>query len=211
MVVVIAIIVVLVGFTTPAINTVLRGTNLDQASQILTSQINFARQQASTRNHSIEVRFYRYGDPDVPGESVKDPLTGHFRAMQVFEVFENLNVVPLDKIQPLPTGIIFAFNDGEKGLSTLLDSGVRGQLKRPGSEDRNAPNLPRGVENNYEYTSFRFNSDGSTNLPTRVLWYVTLISSNERLVSPEVPPANYFTLQIDPISGAIKSYRPNAG
>ena len=211
LIIVIAVIVIIASFTMPAMNTILKGSHLTQASGILVGQINIARQQALSRNRVIEVRFYRYADPEIPGETLADPSRGKYRAMQMFEVQQPSGIaLPIDKIQPLPGGTIFAYSDSQ-GLSSLLDKGTAGAPKRPGSDDKTAPRLPRGVDFNYEYASFRFNPDGSTDKSPTAKWFITVVNMNDKIEGADKPPPNFFTVQVDPVSGATRTYRPTAG
>lgn len=211
LVIVIAVIVIIAAFTLPAMNTVLRGSHLSQGSGMLVGQLNIARQQALSRNRIVEVRFYRYADPEVPGENVADPSTGKFRAMQLFEVTSIGTgiALPLDKVQVLPGTVVFAYSDSQ-GLSSLLDKPTGDAPKRPGIDDPAAPKLPRGVDYNYEYVAFRFNPDGSTNRTPTAKWYITIVNANDKITAA-VPPPNFFTVQVDPVSGTIRTYRPQAG
>ncbi len=212
LIVVISIIVLIAGFTVPAATTILRGSQLTQASGTLVGQISLARQQALTKNRAVEVRFYRFGNPETPGEDVGNPSTGKFRALQLFEVLENGVSVPLDKPQMLPANVIFAYSEEQSaGLSSLIDKGSAGTPKKPGTDDRAAPHLPRGIGHKYEYVSFRFLQDGSTDLTPTDTWYVTLIGLTDQLQSAAEPPPNFFTVQVDPVSGSTRTFRPTAG
>lgn len=225
--VVCAIIAIVIGFTVPAATTLIRGSQLTQASQVVADQIALARQTALSKNHAVEVRFYKFGDPETPGEDATKPATGKFRGMQLFEVLENGTTVPTGKIQILPTSVIM--NEG--ALSTLI-SDTSKQPFKDASQDPSAPELPRNVGRNYLYVSFRFLQDGSTDLPltsttgsstsgggssaTNLLWFVTLHSSQlsqtlAEPVGPDKKGINFFTLQVDPVSGSTKQYRPTAG
>lgn len=212
LIVVISIIVIIAAFTVPAATTILRGSALTQASSMIVGQISLARQQALTKNRAVEVRFYRFGDPESPGEDVSDPATGKFRAMQLFEVLENGTAIPLDKMQALPNTVVFAYSDsGDLGLSSIIDKAKAGDPKKPGADDKAAPRLPRGVDFKYEYVAFRFLQDGSTNLVPTDTWYLTLIGITDQLKSPNEPPPNFFTVQVDPVSGSTRTFRPTAG
>ena len=204
LVVVIAIIAIIATFTVPAATTILRGSALTQASQTLTDQISYARQRALSRNLAVEVRFYQYADPEAPGEKVSDPTTGQYRAMQLFEVVESGVAVPLDKSQRLPISVVIEPN---ATFSTLISAASQIPAKRPVASD---PELPRGVAKNYNYVSFRFQQDGSTNLAPATQWFVTIRNLTDK-VTGSTPPPNFFTLQIDPVSGAVKGFRPTAG
>jgi uncharacterized protein (TIGR02596 family) len=208
---VIAIVVIIAGLTVPAVSRILRGSQLTQASGMIVGQLSLARQHAMTRNRPVEVRFYRFADPEMPGETSGVPSSGKFRALQLFEVLENGVALPLSKIEVLPQSVIFAYAGQGLGVSSLIDLGSAGTPKRPGSDDKAAPALPRGVGHNYEYVAFRFLQDGSTNLRLTDTWYLTLVGLTDRLKSPAEPPPNYFTVQINPVSGSTRTFRPNAG
>ncbi|HEX5176951.1 MAG TPA: Verru_Chthon cassette protein D [Chthoniobacteraceae bacterium] len=211
--VVCAIIGVIIGFTIPAVTTMMRGSQLTQGSQSLSDQLSLARQLALTKNRPIEIRFYKFADPETPGEDAKEPGTWKYRAFQSFEVLDNGAVLPLGKIQILPNTVIM--NEGN--LSSLLDPDVRGEPKQPTSND---PEIPRistkdvSKTESYVYQTLRFRQDGSTDLPSagKAQWFITLHGINEVLPQESSkPPPNFFTLQIDPVSGATRSFRPNAG
>lgn len=213
LVVVIAIIAIIATFTVPAATTILRGSAMTQASQMLTDQISLARQMALSRNRAIEVRFYVYADPEAPGEDPKatlntaDPTGGgkaQFRGLQLFEIVESGVAVPLDKPQRFPVTVVM--NAGP--LSTLIAAATQKPYKVWTSKD---PELPRGVSKNYLYTSFRFQQDGSTNLTATGSWYLTIHNLTDKLATPTTPPPNFFTIQIDPVSGSTKGFRPTAG
>lgn len=210
LIIVISVIVIIAAFTIPAMNTLLKGSQLTQGANLLVAQLNIARQQALSRNRQIEVRFYRFADPEIPGEDVTDLKTGKFRAIQLFQVLPTGVAVPIDKVQVLPGGVIFAYAEGQ-GLSSLIDLPSALKPKKPGIDDKAAPLLPRGVDLKYEYVSFKFLQDGSTDRSPTAKWFVTVIGINDKLESATKPPPNFFTVQVDPVSGVTKIYRPTAG
>ena len=112
------IIIIILGFAVPAATTIVKGSGLTQGSQMVGDQLGLARQTALSRNHPVEVRFYQFSDPDVPGEVGGNPDAGRFRAMQLFEVPDSGVARPLDKIGRLPASIMM---DAGATLSTLLD------------------------------------------------------------------------------------------
>ncbi len=227
--VVCAIIAIIIGFTVPAATTIIRGSQLTQGSQLLTDQLALARQQALSKNRAIEVRFYKFGDPEAPGEDKTKPSTGRYRAFQAFEILESGAAIPVNKIQRLPSSVVI--NEG--ALSSLISdatkAGTTGATAKDASLDFTAPEIP-GVGREYRYVSFRFLQDGSTDLtitdPTSVSssstgpvtkqWFMTLqgLELPANLDKPEAgadkKKINFFTLQVDPVSGATKSYRPSA-
>jgi uncharacterized protein (TIGR02596 family) len=210
LIIVISVIVIIAAFTIPALNTILKGSQLTQGSNILVGQLTLARQQALSRNRTVEVRFYRFADPEIPGEDVTDLKTGKFRALQLFQVLPSGVATPIDKVQTLPGGVIFSRGEAE-GLSSLIDLPTGLTPKKPGTDDKAAPRLPRGVDLKYEYVSLRFLPDGSTDKSPTGKWFITVIGINDKLPKPTEPPPNFFTVQIDPVSGVTKIFRPTAG
>ena len=209
---VILIIGIVAVFVTPAISTILRGSQISQAEQMLTDQVKLARQLALTKNRSIEVRFIRYGDPEIPGEQKTNPASGSYRAIQILEVLDSGVILPLDKPQLLPQATVL--NAGS--LSTLISDGTmtvkHANAERQvvnGIESGGDPALPRGIERNYDFVAFRFLRDGSTNLTqTGTAWCVTLHNMNDKPTGTNLP-SNFVTLQIDPVSGAVRIFRPS--
>jgi uncharacterized protein (TIGR02596 family) len=212
LIVVITIIGVIAAFTIPAASSILRGSAITQASQMITDQISLARQFALSRNRAIEVRFYQFADPEVPGETLTNPSTGEYRALQIFEVLDSGAVVPLDKPQRLPNTVMF---NASKDFSTLLYWDTTGtKAATPQSATTKDPEMPRGVTRNYKYVAFRFLQDGSTNLSASLAggWFVTVHNITDKAqITGTKPPPNFYTLQVDPISGSVKGFRPTAG
>jgi hypothetical protein len=78
---------------------------------------------------------------------------------------------------------------------------------------------------NYQYVALRFLPDGSTDLPPTGVdtgdnkgdsWYLTIHGTQiqtggKSAGKTETLPDNFFTLQIDPITGSTRSYRPTVG
>lgn len=219
--VVMLIIGIIAAFVVPATSNILKGSQMTQGSQILYDQISLARQYALSKNHPVEVRFIRYADPEVPGEVDSSgssiATNGNYRAIQIFETLDAIDPatndfvrVPLDKPAVLPQSIVM--NKGT--LSTLVrEATVPPTAPTTGTANTRDPQMPRNVGTNYDYVSFRFMPDGSTNLPLKSAtdangsWYVTLQNINDP-VSATVPPNNFYTIQIDPVSGAMKQFRP---
>lgn len=204
LVVVIAIIALIATFTVPAATSILRGSAMTQAQQMLTDQISLARQFALSKNRSVEVRFYQLADPEQPGETAINPSTGQFRALQIFEIVESGVGVPIDKVQRMPSTVIM---NQTNQLSSIIGAAGQMPAKDPTNKD---PELPRGVGKNYKYVAMRFQPDGSTTLGATGSWFLTIhnLSDGATITSP---PPNFFTIQIDPVSGSTKGFRPTAG
>lgn len=219
LVVVISVLAIIAAFSVPAVTSMLQGSSLTQASQLLVDQLNLARQIALSKNMIIEVRFYRYSDPDSPGEDVTNPKAGKFRAMQLFEIISSGAALPVGKFEEFPNSITLSANREapDTGISSLLDKGKlttsdEFAVKKPYFVS--LPDLPKGINKQYEFVSFTFMPDGSTTLSPTGLWFVTMHGINDRQKTKDgkvAPPDNFFTVQIDPVTGATKIFRPTAG
>jgi len=205
--VVMSIIAIIIGFTMPAMNTVLKGSQLTQAGQMINDQLNLARQIALTKNHSVEVRFYQFGDPQAPGEQTAVPASGRYRAIQAFEIQDSGSAVPLSKVQQVPPSIII---DSGGALSSIISPPSAYVAPLPVLTSYSIQTVPIArVGTNYNTVAFRFLPDGSVNLSkiSSNPWCLTLHNINEGDSLP-APKANFITTQIDPSNGHIKTYRP---
>jgi len=208
--VVVAIIGIIGTFVVPAVGSLLKGSGLTQAANILTDQVAAARQHALSRNRVVEVRFYRFGDPEQVGENAGDPSTGLYRALQYLEIGENGIPSPVGKLIRFPDTVMMSTS---QTLSSLLGADVASRRVMMAQLDQNDPEMPRGVGKKYEYISFRFLPDGTTNLPingaSNGLWFITVHLVNDRgRATADTPPPNFFTWMIEPVSGNSKVLRP---
>src|SRR6188508_593608 len=99
--VVVAIIGIIGAFAVPAAGHLLKGSSMTQAANLLTDQTAAARQQALTRNRSVEVRFYRFTDPEQVGETQP-----YFRALQYFEIADGGVPNPTGRFVRFPNSVI---------------------------------------------------------------------------------------------------------
>ena len=209
MLAVLAIIGILIALLAPAISTIVRGPLLTQSSDLIVSVLNLGQQTATSRNQSVEVRFYQYADPAVQGESVNNASSGKYRALQLFLVNADGTVMPFNSVQTLPTGIIA---DAGTGTAATLSSLLASTQAKVWNTNDPKTSLPR-AGTVYNCCVFQFRSDGSTNLPPipptplPPNWFITLhniIDGDSRTT----PPVNFATIQLDPINGASTVYRP---
>jgi len=198
--VVMSIIGIIAAIVVPASTSMMMSSRLTDASAQVVAQLTRARQIAIAHNRTVEVRFYQFGDGEIPGESAANPSTGKYRALQVFEYADSGSAIPSTKIERLPDGVIF---DSGATLSTLFSPT---QKKTFSSALDTAVSLPRGVGTNYTCSAFRISPSGSAKL-SLANWFVTVhrASDGDALATP---PHNYSTIQIDAASGAVKVYRP---
>ena len=196
--VVIAVIGMLAMLLVPTATTLLKGTQLSQAGQLLGGQLGLARQLAIAKNRTVEVRFYRYGDPEIPGENAGDPTTGKFRALQLFQIRDDGSASALSKVQSVAVSVIL---DSGATLSPMLQT-----PKTWATNDAQVP-IPR-VGTSYDCRAIRFFPDGSTDLTKDgTLAFATLhaLTKGDNLASP---PANFATIQVDAYNGHIRTFRP---
>ena len=207
MLAVIGIVALLLVLAVPPVNSVLESSQVNQATELVSGALLLAHQMALSRNHCVEVRLYQYVSSDVPGETVNVPSTGKFRALQLFDVQNTGQAVPLNRVQILPGTTMM---DSGRVLSSLIGAAQ--------TSTANAPTLTSGTTLNvsipaagtqYNAVVFQFRPDGSTNLPvsSATSWFLTLHASRYGDQQP-APPINFCTLELNPNNGHLNSFRP---
>ena len=184
--VVIAIIGIVASFAIPSVSGIVGGSKLTQATDMVVGQIKFAGQVALSQNRPVEVRFYKYQDPSIPGS------TNAIRAMQLLVLNPDSTRNPVTRPQKFPSPIIISDNPTVTQLGAELQSSALGSGEK-------AAALPAG----YTYYTFQFRPDGSTTLSSGTI-FLTVQDGNR----PGNPPANFATVQIEPVTGGIRLYRP---
>ena len=194
MLVVLAIILVLSALVVPPVASLLRSLQITQAGNLISTQLDLARQLAVSKDLTIQVRLV------VPSGS------SYFSALALLKPTYPTPAVPsptpslVDKPTVLPGPIIM---DSGSTLSSLTQPASASPLSTPTSSDP-----PLGsLGSSYSYIGFYFYPDGSTSLTPTSIWYVTLhnLTDGNNLTAP---PKNYYTIQIDPSSGRITQYTP---
>jgi len=198
--VVIGIMAMLLAFVVPAVVPLLRSTNINGSAAMVTDELNFARQFALTQNRDVEVRFYK-----LPSKA--DPNDLQFRAFRTFSALgNNTTRTALSNVKYLPEPAIISGTTDKSGnvLSTLLDKTNRPVL---GNGNENLPSAP-----NTPFISFLFRATGGTNLtpvdPPGGNWYLTIYLENSPKDATTGIPNNYFTAQVDAVTGRVRTYRP---
>lgn len=196
--VVMGIVVVLLGLATAALVPALSASKLNTAGSMLSDQFNLARQHAISQNTSVELRFYR-----LPSAGSSGPQFRAVRAMAVDKI-DPTKVVPITKLQTLPEPILITDNTK---LSTLLDHANAAFSGITASQET----LP-GQAAPVDYVSFAFNPDGGTSLkpvsPPDGNWFLTIFSETGAKDAATGLPDNYYTIQIEPVTGRARTYRP---
>lgn len=201
--VVLAIIIIVAAITIPSIGPLMSSYNLSRAGAMVTDELNFCRQTALTKNADVEVRFYQVGSTTY---TIGNPFTA-FRAF-LANASAPSQAVGLDKINYLPGQVIISSatdslaTSPSTTFSPLLESTHYSTVLSTGTDT-----LPGGTQ--AVYVSFLFRATGGTNLPTTgSLWYLTLYTKNAPIVAATSLPSNYVTVQVDPVEGQIRTYRP---
>ncbi len=195
----IGIMMILMALVLPATSSLMRSMNMSRAASMITDEMNFARQTALSRNQDVEVRFYRVG-------SKLDSANKQYRACRILlaDGADPSKAQPLSKLKYLPDNVIVS---GDAAFSPLLDYT---NTSRSGLVHSNEA-LP-GVAGTSEYVGFLFRANGGTSLkpvtPPVGNWFFTIHGENVQTNASTGLPDNYFTAQIDPVTGRLRSYRP---
>lgn len=196
--VVIALIAMLVTFTMPTIASVLASNDMNSAQQMVEQQLTLARQTAIARNRRVEVRFYKFDNPESSGSDKT------FCALQLFLIEESNKATAVGRLTKLPATVLMneaATNSSLLGLPDKSNWDATNDPKK---------NLSGGISD-FTAKAFQFRPDGSTNLTPTNKWFVTMHATRAgaSVTSGALKwPKNIATIQIDPVSGAVRSYRP---
>jgi len=198
LIVVVAIIIVLIALTVPALGPATRGVEITQSGGILAGEFQAARLEAIARNRPVEVRFYQ-----VP-EGLFNSSDPQFRRVGFLLLQDDGTPTAFRSEYKLPDNLIIAPHTGSDSLSPLLDQSASSVLS--GSAE-----LTDGTT--AEYVGFRFRPDGSTTLTPTGEWFLTIIEENDLGKSPQdgVSTAkldNFTAMKINPLNGKTRILRP---
>ena len=185
--VVFVIISLLIGLAIPSLRDIEGSARLTDSADRIVRIFRLARQHATTENRRIEVRFYRFADPDSPRSEVA------YRAVMLTAPDENGGGEQLSGLFRFPAGLALA---GDTNLSSVLRLGKEGIDNRfPVEEVRPTP-----------FVGVTFRANGTIDGPPSEKYFVTLWSEREAKI--QTPPRDYITIQVDPVSGGIETFRP---
>jgi uncharacterized protein (TIGR02596 family) len=194
--VVLSVIAILTVVAIPAVSSIMRSNDLNRATAMISDEFGFAHQAAVTRNADVQLRLYQIG---LAGSTTDL----QYRAFRSWISSATISLQGLDKMQYLPASVIISPN---VQYSTLLDytNSQRSGLTQ-GTET-----LPNGVTANY--VSFLFRATGGTsvspNTPPVGIWDLTIYQETAVLNASTGLPNNYATIQVDPVTSEVRTYRP---
>lgn len=180
---VLAILVVVMAFVLPSIKGSGNARALTAAGSAVEGELNIARETALVKRRPVEVRFYK---TTVSGSSA-------YRAMQTFIQNDTGIFKELNKVVTLPSHIII---DENSTYSSLLD---------PDTCTTGTALKVQSLGSNITYGYFRFLPNGQTSLTSGTPPFFTL--HEENVTNPETA-GNFYTIQVDPVNGKLKNYRP---
>jgi len=178
--VVITIIALLTGFAVFSLGAV-NSNRLQVSAQTVIGELDIARQRAVTRNAKQEVRLWK-----LPGQTGGAEV---YRGIQIFEVRADGTVNPAGRAKLLETGIRI---EEDPALSNLFAQTTQ--------------SAPYPGQGNKTYIALRFHPDGSTDLAFNQRWFLTL--QRAAGAGGATPEANRFTIEVEPVLGTVRSFRP---
>lgn len=198
MLVVMAIVSMLVALSVAVTRPLMQANRITSAASVLVNQINLARMTAIKLNKPVEMRFYSYRDAESGSPAA------YYQAYQLW-----VGEVAHGDLIRLGGGVAFStLNAGSaNSCSNLLDAAVN---TSGGAQPVDTTKVVIGgaaTSPTPRQSSFQFRSDGSTNLNGTTIWTLTLVSESD--ADQASLPANFVTLSIDPLTGSVKTIRPN--
>lgn len=182
MMIVVVIIGALLALVAPSLSGLLRASSLSQEIESIVPLLKQARQMAIVENRPLEVRFFSYEGEFSDQEAA-------IRAIQIWKRKQDGAFVPATTLHRLAEPAIIS----EDPAITRIGPSVT-----PDGEHN------RVFPDDYTYRAIEFRSDGSTNLDLSEQWYFTIVLELEQ----GTPPANFATIQIEPLTGGIRLHRP---
>lgn len=190
LVIVVAIMVMLIAVATPYTLGALQSANLTSAGDTLMQKLAMAQQRSLTENRPVGLDFYYYTEDNVQGcHAIQmisyNPATNQVTQLEPPVYWNKQSVVIVEgALSPM-------FSINQTPIST-------GQATQNPFKSLNAT-----------YYRVIFYPNGSTSLrvPLRTA-YLTLISTKSYKADLSTAPPDYYTVQIDPVTGRGHSYRP---
>ncbi len=212
---VVGIIALLVALVTPTLVDVLRSTRLNSSGDSLQNRLSLAQQSAVSKSNEVEMRFYKYVDPDS-----ERPAEALFYAYQVIETPNGGSPRAISEVYYLDSGIVLS---SDKKFSPLLQVVA---AQQPDANKKFIFEPPTGVGGAaVTYAALRFYSDGSCRLlnkttpgttaaitslaytvPQLAQSFLTVVET--RTLASTTVPQNFYCMQVDAYTGKVRVYRP---
>ena len=179
--VVVAVIALLLAVAVPPLVGAAGASRLTSAGDLLLNSLSEVQMQAVASDSEVEVRFYEQRDASSPDAAAR------LRSFQV------LTPVSEGAVDFIPAGPPVRFSEGivissKEKLTSLVESGFR------------------EGEDGGRHLAVRFLPDGSTNLDPSSQWFLTLVEAPDE--TRDGVPANFYTVQIDAVTGRLRTFRP---
>jgi uncharacterized protein (TIGR02596 family) len=198
MLIVVSVVGILLAFAAPQLFSLVQSTSLTSEGTAIRNRMSQAQQIALSQNTDVEVRFFKMKDEG------NAEIETAYRGFQFYRYNEYGQLLPVSQFFRIRPPIVI-----NEPLSTLVEGNSSGTNFL--SPTKGTAPIPVVSDlQTFEYVSFRFKPDGSTDLPGRAkgggdTWYITLTKG---LPTDSKVPNNYFTVQLDPFNGRVTSYRP---
>ena len=176
---VITIMALLVAVTVPAVQGLMNGRNLGDAGGVITSQLELARQTAIARNAAVQWQIVK-----VPDLRTGDPVAFRLIRSLILEPGSR-EWRPIGRSEWLPKS---TWVDEDAARSPMLVM------------QTNTSDLPSSIAASNSIASFViFDGAGRVGVDTTNNWLTVVGRGNTN---------NFITVQIEPVSGRVRTYRP---
>ena len=182
--VVIAIIGLLMTAAVTALNSVLENGRLTQAATLVVNQFTLARQKATAENKNITLRL------------IRKETSSPYDRIQLVTLDSANNAMPVSRLTTLPMQTAIASDTALTSLMSLTESTA---------SSAKDPSLPE-LGTSYLYKQCTFRPRGSLDLNIQSNWFATVVL--QRNAFNTTAPANFATIQVDPVNGGLQIYRP---
>jgi len=197
---VMGVMALLLVMATMAFPNITGSSNINRAGQMVNDILALARQEAVSSSREVHAVFIKMSDSQDSQQ---------WRGIQLWRINETATgPVPeaITRISYLPTAITIT---GQDTLSPVLAANLyTASGSDPAGAEINtalANLLQRSGKTLNGWASVRFRANGSTdNRITSANNFLTI----QHIRHPGAPPDNYYTLQINPVTGKAATYRP---
>lgn len=187
--VVIALMAILMAAAVPGTNSLLENNNITQTGQLLADQFAMARQAASVRNRTVEIRLFK-----LPVQSTK-----LYSAVQLWAPDTTTGTLaPINRLVTFPKNVILSENSAYSPFLSKLATATMSATAGP-------------MLANAAYATLRIRPNGiveptPANVTDRANLFFTVL--NYRFATTTTLPNNYATVQLNPDTGSAQIYRP---